>query len=313
MTASFRNMLDRAYEGKTIEEILESSPSALLGVSEADALKLKEAFGIETIKDMAECNYFQHAQALLAAAGWPDYDPGPPLNWQEFFARAPVYEDYWPDKFRWEYGPIFYRGRLDRTARVLIIGQDPSTDEAIARRAFVGRSGQRLQGLLKKIGILRSYVMVNTFLYSVYGQFDDDLREISLNPIVLDYRNEMLDILAQKNEIEVVLTIGVGARHACEHWPGAQNYTVYNLVHPAAPEDMVLPNWNEHLPLLRGLVTPDEGAEPDTSLYGAEFTAEDHVLIPRLDLPFGMPAWHGTGGTHSHRNGPKEIIWEGPE
>ena len=71
--------------------------------------------------------------------------------------------------FRLEWGPIFHRGRLDGTARVLVIGQDPAQHETIARRILVGEAGHRLQGFLFKLGIDRSYVMVNTFLYSVYG------------------------------------------------------------------------------------------------------------------------------------------------
>ena len=38
------------------------------------------------------------------------------------------------------------------------------------RRILVGEAGHRTQGLLAKLGIDRSYLMVNTFLYSVYGQ-----------------------------------------------------------------------------------------------------------------------------------------------
>src|SRR5437660_534874 len=64
--------------------------------------------------------------------------------------------------FRTEWGPIFHRGRLDGTARVLILGQDPAQHETIARRILVGEAGQRIQGFLAKLGIDRSYVMVNT-------------------------------------------------------------------------------------------------------------------------------------------------------
>src|SRR3954464_15805290 len=72
--------------------------------------------------------------------------------------------------FRVEWGPIFHRGRLDGSARLLVIGQDPSAHESIARRILIGEAGQRVQGFLAKLGLDASYVMVNTFLYSVYGQ-----------------------------------------------------------------------------------------------------------------------------------------------
>ena len=50
-------------------------------------------------------------------------------------------------------GPIYYRGRLDGSARLLIVGQDPSADENLVRRAMVGTAGQRVQGLLRKLGL----------------------------------------------------------------------------------------------------------------------------------------------------------------
>src|SRR5690242_19651814 len=71
--------------------------------------------------------------------------------------------------FRVEWGPIFHRGRLDGSPCILLIGQDPSHNENIVRRILVGEAGRRIQGFLAKLGIDRSYVMVNTFLYSVYG------------------------------------------------------------------------------------------------------------------------------------------------
>src|SRR5213083_1099827 len=77
---------------------------------------------------------------------------------------------YPADGFRLEWGPVFHRGRLDGSARVLVLGQDPAQHETIARRILVGEAGQRIQGFLAKLGIDRSYVMINTFLYAVYGQ-----------------------------------------------------------------------------------------------------------------------------------------------
>src|SRR4051794_40827469 len=37
------------------------------------------------------------------------------------------------DSFRVEWGPVFHRGRLDGSARVLIVGQDPATHDATSR------------------------------------------------------------------------------------------------------------------------------------------------------------------------------------
>ena len=50
----------------------------------------------------------------------------------------PEAEVYVPDQFRVEWGPIFHRGRLDGSARVLVIGQNSAQRETIVRRVLVG-------------------------------------------------------------------------------------------------------------------------------------------------------------------------------
>src|SRR3954465_8121179 len=97
----------------------------------------------------------------------PGYDR-PPFD--RLGAASPRADVYPVKDFRIEWGAIFHRGRLDGTARVLVLGQDPATHETITRRILVGEAGQRVQGLLAKVGVTSGYVMVNTFLYSVYGQ-----------------------------------------------------------------------------------------------------------------------------------------------
>ena len=50
-------------------------------------------------------------------------------------SEYPAADDYPTADFRVEWGPIFHRGRLDGSARILIIGQDPAPPETVARRA----------------------------------------------------------------------------------------------------------------------------------------------------------------------------------
>jgi len=57
--------LDKAYESKTLKEILDAPVEALQGVSAGDAEKLKDAFNIKTVKDLATCKYFLWAQGIL--------------------------------------------------------------------------------------------------------------------------------------------------------------------------------------------------------------------------------------------------------
>ena len=314
MGSSYRNLVDQAHQSKTASEILDAAPDALRGISTADAERLRQAFGIQTIRDLAENPLFENARAILAAAGEVSYDPGPPPAWRTFLATAPLtqYLQHPSGRFRLEFGPVYYRGRLDGTARLLVIGQDPATDELLAHHPFVGTSGQRLQGLLKKIGLKRSYAIVNTFLYPVNGQFDTELKHISLEPWLLNFRNTLLDRLVAEHPIEAIVAIGVAARHAVDHWPGKGDVPVFDLLHPSAAEDLVLPDWNQALPKIQAVVSPDEGMVADATPYGNVFTPSDEVAIPRFDLPFGLPDWHGTGGGRSQRDGPNKIVWMAP-
>ncbi|UEM01257.1 hypothetical protein JL101_014665 [Skermanella rosea] len=65
---SLKAILDKTYEGMTPKQLMSQSPAALAGVTEGDALKLKEAFGIDTIEELATCKYFLWAQALHVLA-----------------------------------------------------------------------------------------------------------------------------------------------------------------------------------------------------------------------------------------------------
>src|SRR3954452_8770334 len=107
--------------------------------------------------------------------------------------EAPGREVFPPDDFRVEWGPVFHRGRLDDTARVLALGQDPAAHEAIARRILVGEAGQRAQAFLRRLGITRSYVMINAFLYSFVSRGSGNRH--SDDPAILAYRNRWLDAL----------------------------------------------------------------------------------------------------------------------
>ena len=67
------------------------------------------------------------------------FDPG---YFEEPFSTLandyPGEDIYPPGQFRVEWGPIFHRGRLDGSARVLVIGQDPAQHETVIRRILVG-------------------------------------------------------------------------------------------------------------------------------------------------------------------------------
>jgi hypothetical protein len=60
--------LDKAYESKSLSELLDSPVAALAGVSEGDAEHLAAAFGIKTVRDLGTNKYFKLASALVTLA-----------------------------------------------------------------------------------------------------------------------------------------------------------------------------------------------------------------------------------------------------
>jgi hypothetical protein len=61
--------LDKAYEDKSLDEILSASPAALAGVTDKDAAMLKEALGIQTVRDLGSNKHFALAGVLVALSG----------------------------------------------------------------------------------------------------------------------------------------------------------------------------------------------------------------------------------------------------
>lgn len=222
-------------------------------------------------------------------------------------AECPGEEVYPVRDFRIEWGPIFHRGRLDGSARVLVIGQDPGAHETIVRRILVGEAGQRLQGFLAKLGLTHSYVMINAFAYSVYGQWGGERNRN--NPSIAEYRHRWLDALTANGAITAVITLGSLAATAFETWrqtPAgmASGLTARAIRHPTYPEGasrsgtitraqamlQLTSDWNAALDELRLLITTPDIAMPSTR-YGDALAPEDRSPIPTEDLPTGLPSW----------------------
>ena len=116
------------------------------------------------------------------------------------------------DGFRSLWGPIFYRGRANGTARLLVIGQDPAQTEAVTRRILSGQAGRRVQGFVEKLGYSQSYLMINAFLYGIH---DQSMALPHLNdPDILAYRNKWLEAAFAPGKIEAVVTFGTPAFNA---------------------------------------------------------------------------------------------------
>jgi hypothetical protein len=208
---------------------------------------------------------------------------------------------YPPEDFRLEWGPIFHRGRLDGSARVLVLGQDPAQHETIARRILIGEAGHRIQGFLFKLGIDRSYVMVNTFVYSVFGQWGGNKHRS--DPKIARYRNRWLNALLGDGGVEAVVALGSLADSAWQTWKEtpegkAVDVKYQKITHPTQPEasgggaaatTAMLANWNAALEALHPLANPDRSRA--LRRYGEDFRAGEKRPIPAEDMPAGTPEW----------------------
>ena len=65
VSADLSKYLDKAYESKSLNEILAAPVSALAGVTDDDAELLRKAFRIKTVGDLGKNKYFLAAQAML--------------------------------------------------------------------------------------------------------------------------------------------------------------------------------------------------------------------------------------------------------
>lgn len=257
----------------------------------------------------------------MTAAAHP-FDPGPsdePFN--SLAADYPGAEAYPAKSFRVEWGPIFHRGRLDGSAKLLVIGQDPGQHESIARRCMVGEAGQRAQGFLAKLGITESYVIVNAYLYSVYGQ-PSRAEVAAIEPDIAPYRERWLDALLLDSQVQVVVAFGDLAAQAFGRWQGdpaakRPDLVVKKLFHPTYPEGStrqhpekkaeatkkMLAQWDQGLTELHGELTGPDVDVP-LVLYGEQFKDSEKVAIPESDMPVGAPPWMRSLTTWAKRTGP---------
>ncbi len=238
------------------------------------------------------------------------------------------------DKFRYHMGPVFYRGRLDGSARVLVVGQDAATDEAMVHRAFIGGTGQKVQGLLNQIGITRSYLCLNTFTYSIYGQYDPFAEELATAGPIADHRSEMFEYAYAQNDIRLIVSFGAGAHKSVQLWLDAAHggklpaKTLWvKMLHPgmaAFAYDPAMPDGPGDPEITKKVmdsfgygwdrVWRKRGYEPSwlpvdsdgmkyrkTKYYYANFA------VPYRDLPYGAPAELGRNGTATERGDARRV------
>lgn len=162
-----------------------------------------------------------------------EYDPGPKKDslWIPLFGSVPNYrkvgKDYTgSEKFRWNIGPMWYRGRLgENQVKVIVVGQEGAQDENTSNRTFTGGTGTKTQNMLRGLEMDRSYLFLNTFVYTIFGQRDtEDKKYMEMeqgadSPIV-KYRHQLFDYAAQYNAqtLSMFVAVGGGADDSLVNW-----------------------------------------------------------------------------------------------
>ncbi len=141
-----------------------------------------------------------------------EFDPGPPHDIVEIFARLPDYGPY-KENFWYDWGPIFYRGRLDGSARVLCVASDPGPTERVAMRTLVGDAGQRVQGFLARIGLTRSYLCLNAFAHALFPSRSSQAPWMLRDPAHLAWRNRLFGAVRSPG-LQAVVAFGENAQEA---------------------------------------------------------------------------------------------------
>lgn len=166
-----------------------------------------------------------------------EFDPGAPKEsrWPDLFAQTPNYRSFGKaviggrgEKFRWVMGPMWYRGRLNpEEVKVFIVGQEGAQDENVSNRSFTGSTGTRMQKFLNYLGIDRSYLFMNTFVYTITGQYslfgedrnnpeklESQRRLLWLaqneDSVVVKHRHELFNYMLETNRNTLAVVIGVG-------------------------------------------------------------------------------------------------------
>jgi len=227
-----------------------------------------------------------------------EFDPGPPDAVADHFAGVPSYAAH-RRKFWYDWGPVFYRGRLDRSAKVLCIASDPGPTERIVGRTLVGDAGQRVQGFLTKLGLTHSYALLNAYAYALLPSQAMGAIPILAEPAQQTWRNALFAMVVGP-QLEAIVTFGLQAKLAIEQWTDAPPVMTKKIAHPSSRDASRLINeWSAAITDLRTVVTPDPGGDNTGPNYGTKLpkatTHRSRAGIYPSAFPTGWATTRGAG------------------
>jgi uracil-DNA glycosylase len=280
--------------------------------------------------------------ADIRGNGW-DHDPGPAdaSGWADLFAQTPNYRGLGRavvgrEAFRWHQGPMFFRGRLDGSATVVVVGQEGAQDESLSHRSFTGGTGARMQYLLRYLGFDRSYLFLNSFVYPIFGQYTADLRPLAQDPRspIVKHRNRILDKAVVDGDVRLVIAVGLAAKESIATWIKAHGghaqpdqlhnaslgsvpnrVRVVGVVHPGSATGgstaAIKADFIRAIGRIRDWLAVDPAwlpIDPGLSRNLSAAFPYSSAAIPFRDFPFGVSPRLGRGGTSSNRSDNQRAI-----
>jgi uracil-DNA glycosylase len=272
-----------------------------------------------------------------------EHDPGPAAasGWAALFAETPNYRGLanavlGVERFRWLHGPMCYRGRLDGSAKVVLVGQEGAQDESLSHRSFTGGTGARMQHFLRHIGLDRSYLFLNSFIYPIERQYTDELRPLAQDPRspIVQHRNRILDKAIVDGDVRLVVAVGRAAKESIATWVAAHGGSadpdrleratlgslptrllLVGVPHPGSAAGgstaEIRRRFQDACDLIRERVDADAGWLPADPGVPRNLDAPYQyrsLAIPFRDFPFGTCPRLGRGGTSSNRSDDQRSI-----
>ena len=254
------------------------------------------------------------------------FDKGPPAALAKHFAALPELPAEAQSKFWYDWGPVFYRGRLTGKVRLLGIASDPGPTERVVGRTLVGDAGQRVQGFLAKLGLTTSYALVNAFPFALHPSQASGALPLLADRDQKRWRNRFYDLVTGP-DLQAIVAFGANAQEALRLWDGAPD---------VLPDQRAAPLEPRRRRPREGLARRDPAA-PRSRDPGRRRDARPAQLrrhhrggrLPRRsrrrDLPFGLPSWVGDDAwgrkaTPRHNNSVERLstdpdhtlVWQAP-
>lgn len=211
-----------------------------------------------------------------------EFDKGPSIAIARHFAVWPPIAFEHRDRFWYDWGPVFYRGRLNGTTRVLGIASDPGPTERLVGRTLVGDAGQRVQGFLTKLGLTSSYALVNAFPLAVHPSKVSKALPLLSDPDQLAWRNRLDDLITD-SRLEAILAFDGNAQTALRLWDTAPESRPSRS--PTRPRTTA-PTWPlSGLPLSRPLAPPSPQTPAETRPASTTEPASPKPTTPESHTP----------------------------